>query len=317
MPLSALSVGVEVPTHCFNGTVHSLFRQACNLRIEHNALLTLLPSEKANVPQGIRVYDPPLLAFLDRARVGQPVACRGGILRMGGADLAIDLRTASRWHIDLTALQVDLRRPHRARAWVTAWLELETYRCSDGFSAMMEAPSDAASAARLPLTRTILGQRVGQAVAALLDATRSLRLEDAVTAMSLVIGLGPGLTPSGDDFLVGYLAGLWSTAGGDSSRVSFLTAMGAWLSTAAGTTNAISGAYLNSAARGNVSEPIATLAQQLAYARDPGRIRAATRTALSMGHTSGTDGVLGLLLGCLGWAAPGMVFNCLGTGLDA
>ena len=31
MHFQALSVGIRVPTHHFNGTVHSVFHQACNL----------------------------------------------------------------------------------------------------------------------------------------------------------------------------------------------------------------------------------------------------------------------------------------------
>ena len=37
-------------------------------------------------------------------------------------------------------------------------------------------------------------------------------------------------------------------------------------------------------------------------------VREATRTALQVGNTSGTDGVLGLLLGCIAWAAPSYNF---------
>ncbi len=116
-----------------------------------------------------------------------------------------------------------------------------------------------------------------------------------------LIGLGPGLTPSGDDFLVGYVAGLWSTIGNSASRMRFLTTLGAELSKAAQNTNEISCAYLRSAIEGHVSEPIATLAQQLKQTHHMGSVRAATQAALQIGHTSGAGGVLGLLLGCLPW----------------
>jgi hypothetical protein len=109
------------------------------------------------------------------------------------------------------------------------------------------------------------------------------------------------LTPSGDDFIVGYLAGLWSTAGNDSSRLRFMSSLGAWLSHAAAGTNAISCTYIKSAVYGNVSEAIATLAQLVGQAKCMDSVREAARTALQVGHTSGTDGVLGLLLGCIAW----------------
>ena len=128
-----------------------------------------------------------------------------------------------------------------------------------------------------------------------------------------LIGLGYGLTPSGDDFLVGYMAGLWCTAGVNPFRTRFLTALGSELSEVSRNTNAISCAYLRSASKGNVSEPIAKLAHQLTQPNDMNSVRAATRAALQIGHTSGSDGVLGMLLGCLAWQdlPPHLIFSDL------
>ena len=95
MRLNALSAGVEAPTMCFSGVIHSIFHQACNVSLESDALLTLVSSEKGNLSQGIRLGTPPKFTFLNQLRVGQPFACRGGILRISGSELSVDLRTAS------------------------------------------------------------------------------------------------------------------------------------------------------------------------------------------------------------------------------
>ncbi len=224
---------------------------------------------------------------------------------MARADLSVDWRTATSWHIDLKALRIDLHRPAQAQAWAVAWHELERDRCGNGLSAILKASSSGAWNSVTSVTRRELGQRGEQAVQVLLDATGTFHLDRAISAIKPLIGLGPGLTPSGDDFLVGYLAGLWSTVGSDSARMRFLTAVGSWLTEAAVSTNSISAAYLKSAVRGNVAEPVATLARQIAHAHPDGA-RAATRTALSVGHTSGADGVLGLLLGSLAWEMPAL-----------
>jgi hypothetical protein len=81
----------------------------------------------------------------------------------------------------------------------------------------------------------------------------------------------------------------------------FLTALGSELSEVSQNTNKISSTFLRSSAKGHVSEPIAKLAQQLNQANDMSSLRATTQTALQVGHTSGSDGVLGMLLGCLVW----------------
>ncbi len=300
MRVQAVSVGIQVPTHCFSGTVHSVFRQACNLRIEPHRLLTLLPVEKGNVPHGIRLKTLFQSVYPDLLQAGQPVACRGGILRIGGV-LSLDLRDAYLWHIDLKELPIDLRRPDQMLSWAAAWSELKASHHTIGLPEIMHAvslPGEQCGSSAVPSATLKWPTRT---VPALLRAIRDFRLDDAMTAIGSVIGLGPGLTPSGDDFLVGYLAGLWCRAGNSPPRMRFLTALGSELFQAAGRTNEISCAYLRAAAEGHVSEPLATLAQQLNRADDLVRLRTATQTALHIGHTSGTDGVLGLLLGCLAW----------------
>ena len=307
MRFQALSVGIQVPPHPFSGTVHGVFHQACNLWLEPDTLLTLLPCQKGNVPHGIRLDTSSHSVFLHALRVGQSVACRGGILRIDGPEFSVDLRTARPWHIDLKELHIDLRRSDQAHAWAMAWSKLTTYHRKSSLSGITEgfSPSEGP-----PALSEVLLQQSAHAVPALLQATRDFQVEDAGTSIRLLIGLGPGLTPSGDDFLVGYLAGLWCTAGNSPSRTQFLAALDAEISETARSTNEISRAYLRSAAKGHVSEPIAKLAQQLNQANNIGNVRGATQAALQVGHTSGADGVLGLLLGCLAWQslAPHLLY---------
>ena len=311
MRLNALSAGVEAPVTCFSGVIHSIFRHACNVSLESNVLLTLVSSEIGNLSHGIRLKTPPKFTFLHQLHVGQPVACRGGILRVSGSDLSADLRTASLWHVDLKGLQIDLRQRSTAQAWTVAWLELGKHRHRNGLSAMIQAlsPSRQNCVTSFEIIKTLVGRAVGL-VPILMDATRNVQVDNVITAIRPLIGLGPGLTPSGDDFIVGYLAGLWSAGGSDPSRSRFMSSVGTWLSQAAACTNAISRTYIKSAVNGNVSEPIATLAQRIGHAKSVDSVREATRTALQVGSTSGTDGVLGLLLGCIAWAAPSLSYFC-------
>jgi hypothetical protein len=153
----------------------------------------------------------------------------------------------------------------------------------------------------IPAVSEILLQQGTYTIPSLLQATCRLRLRDVMISIRSLIGLGHGLTPSGDDFLVGYMAGLWCTARANPSRMRFLTALESELSEVSRNTNKISSTFLRSAAKGHVSEPIAKLAQQLNQANDMSSLRATTQTALQVGHTSGSDGVLGMLLGCLVW----------------
>jgi hypothetical protein len=300
MRLFALSVGIEAPTERFSGIVHSVFVRACNIRLETGALLTLVSSEKTNVPNGLRIETPAGFAFPDFIRVGEPAACRGGTVRFVGSALSIDLRSAACWHIDLSGLRIDLHRQDQAAAWTHAWHTLSRHQRGNTMSAISAAMARAEGA---------FGT-----VPALLETTAALQAEAACAAMEPLIGLGPGLTPAGDDFLVGYLAGLWSTAGEDTARLRFLASIGVWLSEAASQTNVISRASIRSAVRGNVSEPIARLAQRLDRADTIDNVRAESRAALQIGHSSGTDGVAGLLFGCAAWTRPSLpASRCVGA----
>jgi len=107
-------------------------------------------------------------------------------------------------------------------------------------------------------------------------------------AMGLV-GLGPGLTPSGDDFLCGFLLGLFIAGERRPIRV---------ILDAAKATHRISRAYVWAAARGGAAEVWHRLLFALCTARG---WQQATRAILRTGETSGADALTGFLAW---WATP-------------
>ena len=310
MQLRAISTGPGVPGSDFRGAVHSTFRHACTLSTTGGLLLTLLPAGTGNLPQGIRLNTPDNFVFSEHIRVGQPVGCRAGVLRFRGAAFQVDLRGALRWAIDISSLGVDLEQPPSRRAWQAAWLELLNSRPLDGFGLLLETGS-------LPPESLRLSQNTLGKIRGLLRAVRRRHVEAAACAATALIGLGPGLTPSGDDFLTGFVAGLWSTAGGDASRLAFLASFGARIAGASKTTTQTSRIYLEHAAAGRFSEALTTLAEQIGRGREPGQVKQAAQAALRVGSTSGADGVLGLLLGLAAWKMirilyhpPGLCLHC-------
>ena len=282
MRLEAISAGVAVPTDRFAGVVHSVFRQACNIRTDGGGLLTLLAPQLGNAPHGIRVAAPPALAFSDHLRAGQRVGCRAAVLRVAGTGFAVDLAGAKRWRSELETLATDLSRPEVALAWQAAWQALERHRRNLAIDPL----SSAVHAGGLALAR----------------AGRALSAPVAAAAIRRLIGCGPGLTPAGDDLIVGFLGGLWSTRGEDPARRRFLDALAAIVTAAAEATGEISRAYLRHATRGSVAESLARLAQVIADGAPLPELARVARKALRVGHTSGGDGVSGLLLGLACWS---------------
>ncbi len=109
-------------------------------------------------------------------------------------------------------------------------------------------------------------------------------LEAGVTGL---LGLGPGLTPSGDDFLGGLLVALHRIGMPETA----LRLSGTIGRNAAGLTHLISRAHLAAAARGLGAEGLHTFIEALLAGADPDMARID-----HIGHSSGWDAVTGVCL---------------------
>jgi Protein of unknown function (DUF2877) len=284
MHLAALSAGAQAARGRFNGTVHSVFGQACNIRLDDGRMLTLLAPHLGNVPHGVRIDAPAGFAFSRHLAVGEQVGCRADLLRVVGG-LSVDLGSAHAWRGELPSANVELGMPAVAQAWRAAWRALRRGR----------PRADHADATTLSRALDRQGVRLAR-------AARALESDEAARTLERLIGCGPGLTPSGDDLVTGFLAGLFSTTGDDSARRAFLEAFCLTVATAAASTADISRAYLAHAVEGRFAEPLVTLAHHLGAGADRDAIDSITTAALRVGHTSGGASVFGLLLGLATWA---------------
>ncbi len=111
-------------------------------------------------------------------------------------------------------------------------------------------------------------------------------------AASQLAGLGAGLTPSGDDFLVGVMHAQWAAAPPEliGPLAEAITAA------AAPRTTRLSAAWLHAAARGEAGWPWHALFQVLPSG-SRSDLETAARRLVSIGHTSGADALTGFLLG--------------------
>jgi hypothetical protein len=144
------------------------------------------------------------------------------------------------------------------------------------------------------------------AVAAVADLARACDADDvsvAVAAADRLLGLGPGLTPSGDD-LVGGVLFARNRIGGPASaawREAALTLV----ERARGRTNLISLALLADLAAGHGHEPLHDLADALGHGTVGGHAIDALHRLGAIGHSSGWDMLAGFLVGMIGPAALG------------
>jgi hypothetical protein len=265
--LRALTVAETVPAR-FLARVHSVFRQVSNLELESGLLISVMDAALPSQPGAVRVVVSPEVDFSALLAPGEPAACRASVLRVGAA-LHIDLRGADSWRARLPGFSWE---SVREQAWRAAW------------ACWREAPPHAGSAV---LAR---GLAAAQAALAARDAGALLG------AAECLLGVGPGLTPSGDDALVGLLAALGCMAPADPSVDAMRRTLAPWTRANADRTTAIARAYLLHGADGRFGAQWIALAEALASG-DPVRAEDATRDAMRLGATSGADGVQGMLAG--------------------
>ena len=279
MRVAALSIGYGGPVGDFDGRVEAAYPHACVLLLDDHGLVTLVTPTIGRLPRGVVVDAPPEFTFGPDIAIGAIAATRSGILRIRGAALAVDLRSAPLWRSPLGVLKIDGTRAGVARALETAGTVLR----QDGRSELF---------VRL----------AGARLAILAAATRALDAAATEKAMSGLVGLGDGLTPEGDDYLIGYFAGLWACGGADRSRANFVLALSGWLKRIALCAGKTSRVYLEAAADGEVSERLFDLANSVAGGSDSAAVNRAAAAALAVGHSSGACGVCGFLQACACWS---------------
>lgn len=121
-------------------------------------------------------------------------------------------------------------------------------------------------------------------------ALRDGRLPVVAAALTAVIGLGPGSTPSGDDIAAGVLAGLYATG-----RAADAAELFDELGDLDRRTTALSAELLRRAADGHACAEILELLRALDRRSDPAGVAPALRRVLALGATSGADLLVGLL----------------------
>jgi hypothetical protein len=132
---------------------------------------------------------------------------------------------------------------------------------------------------------------------ALAEAVREGAVESVGRAAHALVGLGPGLTPSGDDYVAGMLFAMRLLAAADPSLAPREAAIrAAILRTVPGRTNRISAALLTDAAEGLGFARMHALCDALAAGQAAAALDAARQLSM-IGHSSGWDLLTGLIAG--------------------
>lgn len=110
-------------------------------------------------------------------------------------------------------------------------------------------------------------------------------------------GLGPGLSPSSDDMLAGFMSSLRWTVGSLGGSPAYIDEINeAIAASTLGRTTLLSQQLLRHAAAGEVNETVEGLLEAI-LADKPSEVLGAADEVLAMGETSGVDTMVGILLG--------------------
>ncbi|HTX73834.1 MAG TPA: DUF2877 domain-containing protein [Rectinemataceae bacterium] len=319
--LAALSIGPAAARALPGGDttlrVHSSFANSVNIAVEGSELLVLLCHARgAGYPHSLVL--PEESDFSTRPfRAGSTGLLRGGELLFGGPDHGVRI-----------GLERARRRPRRMLPLPVPWSGVHA-RCAQhlarfqgqiGAELRIEALLDGthspgAEAAELHAAAHELALWLRSELAVSCSSSSPLGAQTGSfvpwKAVASLVGRGPGLTPSGDDFLCGWLAALRCGAGsadgapapGPAEALSRATAQ------SLDATTDISASLLRCAMQGFWPEPLADLAAALADEREFEAIRALDELC-RFGHSSGADIATGFLFGLATQADRGGAAPC-------
>jgi hypothetical protein len=245
--------------------VISVHAHACNLLSVDDELMALVSPAHGNGPFHIVVPNEALTGL----RVGDRVEFYGNALVF--SHRIITLPQAVVWSASLAAL------PDEAAATALNLLIQLSTSLTTIFAAMPGLAPHALAG-----------------IKALTSGVQSANLALVAEGAHRLAGLGPGLTPAGDDFLVGLLAGIYLCESQWSLGLTVDQIADCIRQAAVGRTNHLSAAWLHHATRSEFGEPWHTLAQALQNGQRAA-IDQAVQRILATGATSGHAAMVGFV----------------------
>lgn len=255
-----------------------IFDDACNLINEQREMLSIVTPEIGMGPFNL-VLESNVL-FSDSIRLESPVSISPDQLRLG--DLAICTANIQLWDP-----RPDWRKLHNQKETILLRLRQLPIIAKHPFEANYPTPI-------LQLSNSLLSSL------AIAD------LPSSVIVAKQLAGLGIGLTPSGDDFIMGALYSTWIIHPHE-----FACVLAEEIAnTAAPLTTSLSAAYLKSAGKGGAGILWHNFFDAL-ISYDLSAIQVSMENLQAVGHTSGTDALAGFIGTFMSYAESSEAEPCL------
>jgi hypothetical protein len=269
------------------GWVHSRYARMINVRTPGGRLLTVQGEGMLQAPLGLALATE-VAGLRIHLPVGALVVQESPTARMASAALCLRCADALVWDGQVVA-QPGLTQSvlaHRAHG-LAAWLCRHTPE--RGLTPLLLALE------HRPMDLSATNAAAYRALAPLWAAPQTFAVPILLSLVQALVGLGAGLTPSGDDFLVGLLAVLHLTGFLPCCADSPVQAQ--FCEYVRLGTSQLSGEFLRCAFVGHFAEPLVMLMRALC-APEPGAWPVHAATLATVGHSSGVDAMVGIALGC-------------------
>jgi hypothetical protein len=269
------------------GWVHSCYARILNVRTPRGRLLTLQGEGMLQAPLGLALATD-VAALGTRLPVDALVVQDSPTARRAPAALRLCCADALVWDGQVPAQpgltpSVLAGRAHGLADWLCR------HAPRRGLTPLLVAFEHG------PMGLSATNAAAYTALAPLCTGRQAFGVSTLLTLVKALVGLGEGLTPSGDDFLVGLLAVLHVTGALPCRAASPVHAQ--FCECVRSGTSQLSGEFLRCAFEGHFAEPLVMLVQALC-APETDAWQAHAATLATVGHSSGVDAMVGIALGC-------------------
>ncbi len=271
-----------------DGIVHSVFDQACNIQLDRNSLVTLISSKLPNYPAAIKldIAEDRRLCSLG-FKVGMKAIVNKDEIKIPEVCVSIKLTGAKVWDSAPLFLRSKISEEMLCEN-IEKIRELTLkYGKTEGIASILNE-------------NEVDNNYKNFIIDSVKKLAKGIKYNDykMITETSKrLIGLGPGLTPATDDFLLGIMASLYYIGHYFGNHLENLKKIaGFMISDLLGRTTLISEIMLKNGIRARFSEPIRDL--MLAVTNNT-YIRDKCINLLNIGGTSGSDCAAGIVFGGL------------------
>ena len=269
-----------------DGIVHSVFNKACNIQLDKNSLITLISPMLPNYPSAIKLdiaedqklcsigFKTGIKAVISKDEIKMPEVCIS--IKLTGAKVWDSSPLFLRSKISEEILNKNIEK---IRDLTLKYGEVE------GIASILDGDK----------VTNHYKDFIINSVKRLAKGISDFDYKEITEASKRLIGLGPGLTPAADDFLLGILASLYYMGYYFGNHLENLKKIAGFIiCDLPGRTTFISEIMLRNGMKARFSEPIRDL--MLAVIHNTS-VQDKCINLLSIGETSGSDCAAGIVFG--------------------